>query len=79
MDKLNAAMEAIEKAVDLTPRTHPNRAMYLANLSVTIRCRFQRTGSMQGARNTAVETSGGGSQFDFMRGFSQSRRSSKHS
>lgn len=56
MEKLNAAVKAIEKAVESTPRDHPNRAMYLTNLSTSLRSRCEETKSIQDL-NTAVKMS----------------------
>ena len=54
MNDLNAAMKANEEAVKLIPPGHPNRAMYLNNLSTVLQRRYGRTGSIDDL-NAAVK------------------------
>ena len=46
MDDLNAAVEANKEAVKLTSNDHPSLAIYISNLGIALKGRFNRTGSM---------------------------------
>lgn len=54
MEYLDRAIDINRQAVELVPRSHPNRAMYLNNLGNSLESRFERTGSMENI-NRAVD------------------------
>jgi len=41
-----AAVQAVQQAIDSTPEDHPDRAMYLNNLGNELKSRYARTGDI---------------------------------